>query len=530
MPKLSASVSHMCLDVLDLGILIVCAQRRVGWMNRWLQERLRGVDDPVQGRCLTDIFPDLTSRRFLESIDDALERGLAGSVSHAVHGNVLPLYEPGGGGLSERRLDHEIRIKPLTGFENEVPACLVEVHDITSAVKRDQLLRRRALEASEARHLAEQFVQRQAEFVSYVSHELRTPVTAIRGAMGLILSGAVEPVSPAVANLVEISQNSCERLLRLINNVLDLDKIQSGKMEFHYAPVRLGRLVELVLEQNRPLAAQHQIRLEFHDHAGEARVWVDSDRFIQALTNLVYNAIKFSPQQGVVSVTTHCPGGSRVRVDVSDHGPGIPEEFRELIFDRFAQMKSPQQRFGTGLGLPISKSIVEEMNGRIGLRSGSGQGATFYVELPRYDTPENVPGAAGVLPGRSQVLICCREPLRVSLCCRRLKQCGVSVDIAGNFQTAQALFNGRSYDLVVVEAGCDDGSSLAGERWIRTVRERGAPVILYGDDGARRRWEECGIGICETLPAAFSEPQLFSAVMRCLPDQSDIQQQYAEYG
>tara|TARA_R110000868_G_scaffold63100_3_gene190202 strand:- start:2682 stop:7163 length:4482 start_codon:yes stop_codon:yes gene_type:complete len=221
-----------------------------------------------------------------------------------------------------------------------------------------------------------------SEFVSTVSHELRTPLTAIAGSLGLINGGALGEVPAAIQQMLQIAQDNSGRLNLLINDLLDMDKLVAGKMLFALHDEALQPLLEQAIEENQPYASRYQVQLKLQGPATDARVRVDKLRLAQVLANLLSNAAKFSPrgQSVEVRVQQHDAG---VRISVTDHGPGVPENFQARIFSKFSQADATdtRQKGGTGLGLAISKEIIERMGGQIGFDSTVGKGATFWLEL-----------------------------------------------------------------------------------------------------------------------------------------------------
>lgn len=220
------------------------------------------------------------------------------------------------------------------------------------------------------------------EFVATVSHELRTPLTSIRGSLGLVAGGIAGQLPERAASLVNIALNNCERLTLLINDILDMEKLESDRQRFDVRRMNIGELITRSLEDNAGFAQSLSVRFTTPEPLCASEVLVDPDRFLQVMANLLSNASKFSPAGAAIEVTARCDHG-RVRVAVRDFGKGIPLEFQPRIFQKFSQADSSdsRSRAGTGLGLAISRAIVERLGGEIGFETGAG-GTTFYFELP----------------------------------------------------------------------------------------------------------------------------------------------------
>lgn len=219
------------------------------------------------------------------------------------------------------------------------------------------------------------------EFVSTVSHELRTPLTSIKGSLGLLAGGALGEFPGQASNMIKLAYDNCERLGRLVNDILDIEKIESGKMEFYPSETDLNMLMSEAVQGNRAYADGYGVEL-FLEPVPVRMIEVDKDRIRQVLDNLISNAIKFSDKGDVVTIKVMIEQQG-IRIEVSDNGPGISESFRPHIFKKFSQSDSSDTRKngGTGLGLSISKAIIEAHGGEIGYISEENCGATFYIVL-----------------------------------------------------------------------------------------------------------------------------------------------------
>ena len=222
------------------------------------------------------------------------------------------------------------------------------------------------------------------QFVSTVSHELRTPLTAIRGGLGLMVGGATGELPAAAAKLGQIALNNAERLARLINDLLDMQKIEANMMDFNYQTVPVSQLLNDVIESNQPFAQKLGVSLALENGAHDCSLLVDIDRFAQVMANLMSNACKYSPKGESVVLRASNQTPALLRIEVADRGPGIPSDFGERIFQKFSQADASDTRAkdGTGLGLAIAKEMVEKMDGKIGFQGNPLGGTIFYVEFP----------------------------------------------------------------------------------------------------------------------------------------------------
>jgi len=312
-----------------------------------------------------------------------------------------------------------------------------------------------------------------ADFVSTVSHELRTPLTSMRGALGLLLSGAGGELSPKGRDLLRIALTNTDRLIRLINDILDIEKIDAGHVQIRRDRLRLLPIVESTLAGLEGLARDADVRLEVGECA-DIEIFGDADRLTQVFTNLVSNAVKFSPKGAAVELSGVLSDGN-VRVSVRDHGPGISPEFASRIFGRFQQAESAELRRsgGTGLGLSISKAITEMHAGRIGFQSAEGGGTEFYVELPV------APNPTGDIDARPGVLIVEDDESMRDVLCALLEPFSRPIP-AGDAIAAWSVLEQTPVRVVILDTGLPgmDGLSFA-KRMRADTRFRTIAVLLY---------------------------------------------------
>jgi signal transduction histidine kinase len=211
---------------------------------------------------------------------------------------------------------------------------------------------------------------------------LRTPLTSIAGALGLLAGGAVGALPESALRLLKIAHANCQRLVRLVNDILDIQKIETGNMPFDLRPLEARALVEQAIEANRGFAESYGVPVRLDDSAATGVVFADADRLTQVVTNLLSNAVKFSPRGAEVIVTIE-NSDAMVRISVRDHGPGIPDAYKDSIFEKFVQVDAINTRLigGTGLGLNIVKQIVERLKGQIDFEVAPGGGTVFRLAL-----------------------------------------------------------------------------------------------------------------------------------------------------
>ncbi|WP_013321493.1 PAS domain S-box protein [Gloeothece verrucosa] len=351
-----------------IGMALVNLHRRFLKVNRSLCEMI-GYSE---AELLRLTFEDITHPDDLETNLAALEQMLKGEYStYQVEKRYLH---------QEGRLIWAISSVSLIKDQDHLPLYyVVQIQDISERHKLDRM---------------------KDEFISIVSHELRTPLTAIRGSLGILESGVLND-EPLTANrMLKVALNNSERLARLVNDILDLERLESGKTELVMKPCQVSDLMEQAVESVEAIANLASIRINFT--AVEAQVWADFDAIVQTLINLLGNGIKFSDPGSMIWLKAQRSNGewglqksenfphlgsSYLLFSIEDQGRGIPSDKLESIFGRFQQVdvSDSRQKGGTGLGLAICKSIIEQHNGKIWVESVVGQGSIFYFTLPLWE-------------------------------------------------------------------------------------------------------------------------------------------------
>jgi PAS domain S-box-containing protein len=373
-----------------------------------------------------------------------------------------------------------------------------------------------------ARDIQEQkrIEQLKNDFVSVVSHELRTPLTSIRGSLGLIAGGVAGELPAKALSLVEIAAKNCERLVRLINDILDVEKIESGQMSFRLAPVDLGALAGQAVESNRSYAEGYEVGLRLAGDAGGARVWGDADRLLQVMTNLISNAVKFSPRGGVVEVAVTRADGE-ARMAVTDHGRGVPPEFRQHVFEKFAQAdsSSTREKGGTGLGLSISRAIVERHQGRIGFTSEPEVATTFFFALPEWGAPAEAATAEPEAGERPRILVCEDDRDVAHLLSLMLEREGYQADVAHDAAEVRRLLGERPYAALTLDLMLPDQDGVTLIRELRgNAATRRLPIVVVSVRAEEGQAELNGgaVGVVDWLAKPIDEERLRSAMLRAV--------------
>jgi PAS domain S-box-containing protein len=361
------------------------------------------------------------------------------------------------------------------------------------------------------------------EFVSTVSHELRTPLTSIKGSLGLIKSGTVGELPEQLNAMLDIAYKNSDRLILLINDLLDMEKIEAGKMDFSMGPLNLSELIDNSIEANKGFGEEHNVAFSLIADEHDAKVMGDGDRLMQVMGNLLSNAAKFSPKgaQIEISVSSIETG---YRVAVKDYGPGVPKEFRKEIFEKFSQAdaSTTRQKGGTGLGLSISKALVEKHGGTMGFDSKEGQGATFYFDLPRYletELPiEPLNNRNGV---KYRILICEDEPDIAKLIEFMLRNGGFETKLVDSAEQAAEILAKEQFDAMTLDLMLPDQDGISLIRELRKAPlTQGLPIIVISAKAKEGKKELNGdaFGIVDWLEKPIDESMLVKTLRLTLSD------------
>ncbi len=319
---------------------------KFSYMNRAAKARLQIRGEDYHGRSLDEMNRE-------HVIDGVLEacRALRNKGEHSTQLETIFMGAPA-----------DVSIKFLPGTQGS-GRYLILFNDITDRIEQEN---------------------RKSAFISNVSHELRSPMTSIKGAMGLLLSGSAGELPDKALSLLEIAHRNADRLILIVNDMLDLDKISNGQMEFDITDVDLSALVSETDQANMVLQQRFGVKVELIGTQAPVNLRTDPNRIIQVLTNFLSNAYKFSKPNCRILIEVQ-DASDHVRVSVKDEGPGIPRDEQHKIFDRFADMANSDRasKGGTGLGLNICKGIIENLGGTIGFETEEGVGSTFYFTLPK---------------------------------------------------------------------------------------------------------------------------------------------------
>jgi len=441
-------------------------------------------------------------------------------MQHAVDVILLDLGLPDAQGLGGVQRAHviapDVPLVVLTGFDDESLAAQALQEGAQDYLIKGQIDTRgllRALRYAVERKILERLKD---SFVSSVSHELRTPLTSISGSLALLVLKAAGTLPDPLARLVAIAHANCQRLVRLVNDILDIEKMESGQVVFNFTQVDVRSLVEQAIDANRGFAETCGVTIRLQDEGAVWDVRADPDRLAQVVTNLLSNAIKFSTTQSEVTVTVE-NGTDAVCISVRDRGPGIPADFKPRIFERFAQAdaSNARRKGGTGLGLSIVKQIVDRLGGKVGFADAPGGGTIFRVELPCW---KPVAGISIDREARSDALriLFCEDDIEAAGTLReQLNKAGFSLDIAYTTDDAIKYATATQYHAVLVDLQLPDGDGISLILRLRELPRYGeTPIIVVSADPSPGRHDlrSSKLNVLDWL----NKPVDFNQLMRVL--------------
>jgi len=403
---------------------------------------------------------------------------------------LLDLGLPDANGLEAirriRAVAPDVPLVVLTGLDDEVLATQALQEGAQDYLIKGQIDTRGLMRALRYATERKRVDRMKDEFVSSVSHELRTPLTSISGSLGLLAALWSSKVPEPVARLLAIAHTNSLRLVRLVNDILDIEKMESGRATFTLSQVDTRTVVEQAVESIRAFAQSHGVLIRIEGNA-TADVRADPDRLIQVLTNLLSNAVKYSPKDREVVVTIE-KGIETICISVRDYGEGISASFEPRVFERFAQADATNsmRKGGTGLGLSIVKQIVSRLNGKVGFENAPGGGALFYIELPVWDDIANWQVDLDTDDSTARILICEDDKETAAVMRERLHQAGFSVDIAYTASASRRRASESVYAAILVDLRFPDGDGIDLILSLRAqARYLDTPIIVISSDPSR---------------------------------------------
>ncbi|MFD1701966.1 ATP-binding protein [Methylopila henanensis] len=411
--------------------------------------------DDVVGRTPTEVFPGPRGDLIERDLARTLELGQVSRIER----------EPTVNGVPQT---YEMVQVPLRGADGRIERIFISAHDISDRKRVDRL---------------------KNEFVSTVSHELRTPLTSIAGSLGLLAGGVAGPLGDKASHLIAIAHSNSLRLVRLINDILDIEKIEAGRMAFDLMEIDLIEIVEQAVRGLRAYADEFEVVIDVAHDETDLVVRGDADRLNQVVTNLVSNAIKFSPRGGTVEVAVSAEEDVAT-IAVRDRGAGIPEAFRPRLFSKFAQADGSDSRRkgGTGLGLAIVKEIVERHAGAVSYGTELGVGTEFRVRLPRFRRRDVAPPMFASGEALPRVMICEDDVFIAALLSELLRDAGFDSLAVGTVRAALKAAETEQIDAILVDLNLPDGDGISLIRDLQAApRTRDIPIVVVSAQAGRGR-------------------------------------------
>lgn len=523
----SALLTGFAMTTFLCMLLIMTINRRtevetlVGFRTRELNDSNNRVSAIVDNTA--DCIITIDSKGTIETVNRAIEDMFGYISSELIGHNINMLLPP------DEREDHD---KYLAQSDLHASRIINQARDLEGYRKNGSLFPLE-LNVSFMEHQGErkyigiirditarkQAENMKSEFVSTVSHELRTPLTSIKGSLGLIRGGTVGELPQKMNDMLDIAYNNSDRLVRLINDILDVEKIEAGKMEYLLKPIDMDDLLKQAIKNNESYAEVHNAKFVLAQNPAGIRVMGDHDRLMQVLTNLLSNAAKFSPEGAEAELSME-QRDDVVRVKISDHGCGIPLEFKDKIFGKFSQAdtSSTRQKGGTGLGLNISKAIVEHHGGKIDFETEVDKGTTFYFDLPIIMPTEDSTHKID-RNEKYNILICEDEPDIATLLSLILGKEGYSTDIARSAAEALEMLAKNTYNAMTLDIALPDRDGISLLKDIRAQSStQELPIIVISGKSQSSSDTIIGdaIGILDWLEKPIDHDRLATRIRQAM--------------
>lgn len=372
-----------------------------------------------------------------------------------------------------------------------------------------------------------------SEFISTVSHELRTPLTSIKGALGIINSGVLGQLPDKAKKMLTLAHNNTERLILLVNDLLDVEKIQAGKIDLNLTKTNLTALVKESIAMNQTYASDLKVRLELAPAVENYFIKADANRLLQVMANLISNAAKYSPSDDVIKINITAENNF-VKVSVSDHGLGIPAEYRGKIFQKFSQLDASDSRKkgGTGLGLNITKAIIDHHGGHIDFISEVNKGTTFFFKLPLWQEIEKISLVADAPPliatkkySAGRILVLEDEPDIASLLTFMLEQHSFQVTSCRLAKQAKALLLKEYFDLITVDIRLPDQDGLSFIKELRAddrFKNLAIVIISAETDSVKKNNVTSGLQVIDWIEKPIDQNRLLASVNASMRKNSKI--------
>lgn len=470
----------------DIVLLNLQAEKQFGYRR-----------DELLGQAVKNIIPEGFAERLiaddLRSAEDALAQQIGTGielVGRRKDGSEFPI---------------ELMLSPLKNADGVL--IIAAIRDISARARVDDERKRVA--------------RLKDEFVSTVSHELRTPLTSIAGSISLLIAKVAGELPAPAPRLLNIAHQNCQRLARLVDDILDIGKMEAGQVVYRFTCVEVRALVAQVIEANRGYAEGYRVQIRLDESSALGDVRADRDRLSQVVTNLISNAIKFSAPDDEVLVSTEQRFNS-MRISVRNRGAGIPEDFKPFIFQRFMQADATntREKGGTGLGLCIVKQIVDRLGGEVDFEEEPGQ-TLFYVELPCWDHLVGMAIDRDSPPETPRILLCEDDPDTAIVLREQLRQFGFATDFAYTAADAITLAAATRYRVILTDLQLPDGDGIDLIEQLRAQSEYAeVPIIVVSANTALGRSDARSTEL--KVFHWLSKPVDFDYLMKVLPEQPAI--------